>query len=111
MTAQTLVVDTDPVLISGAGTIDLGSQTLDLRFQGRPKHPRLRVRSALLVRGTLAHPAISIDPKKPAAQAGAAVALGVLLTPVAAMLAFVDPGLAKDADCAALLAQARSGGK
>jgi len=27
------------------------------------------------------------------------------------MLAFVDPGLAKDADCAALLAQARSGGK
>jgi len=111
LNAQTLVVDTDPVLISGAGTIDLGSQTLDLRFQGRPKHPRLRVRSALLVRGTLAHPAISIDPKKPAAQAGAAVALGVLLTPVAAMLAFVDPGLAKDADCAALLAQARSGGK
>jgi hypothetical protein len=35
----------------------------------------------------------------------------VLLRPVAAMLAFVDPGLAKDADCAALLAQARSGGK
>jgi hypothetical protein len=36
---------------------------------------------------------------------------GVLLTPVAAMLAFVDPGLTKDADCAALLAQARTGGK
>jgi hypothetical protein len=35
----------------------------------------------------------------------------MLLTPVAALLAFVDPGLAKDADCAALLAQARSGGK
>jgi len=43
--------------------------------------------------------------------AGGAIALGVLLTPVAAMLAFVDPGLAKDADCATLLAQARSGGK
>ena len=43
--------------------------------------------------------------------AGGALALGVLLTPVAAMLAFVDPGLAKDADCTALLAQARSGGK
>jgi uncharacterized protein involved in outer membrane biogenesis len=111
LTAQTLVVDTDPVLISGAGTIDLGSQALDLRLQGRPKQPRLRVRSALLVRGTLAHPSISIDPKKPAAQAGGAIALGVLLSPVAAMLAFVDPGLAKDADCAALLAQAGSGGK
>jgi hypothetical protein len=111
LSAQTLVIDTDPVLISGEGTIDLDSETLDLRFQGRPKHPRLRVRAPVLVRGPLRHPSFSIDPKKPAAQAGSAIALGVLLTPVAAMLAFVDPGLAKDADCAALLAQARSGGQ
>ena len=108
LTAQTPVIDTEPVLITGEGTIDLGSETLDLRFQGRPKHPRLRVRAPLLVRGTLAHPSFSIDPKKPAAQAGGAVALGMLLTPVAAVLAFVDPGLAKDADCAALLAQGRA---
>jgi AsmA family protein len=111
LTAQSLVIDTEPVLITGEGTIDLGSETLDLRFQGRPKHPRLRLRAPLLVRGTLRHPSFGVDPKKPAAQAGGAVALGVLLTPVAAMLAFVDPGLAKDADCTALLAQARSGGK
>jgi uncharacterized protein involved in outer membrane biogenesis len=111
LTAQSLVIDTEPVLITGEGTIDLGSETLDLRFQGRPKHPRLRVRAPLLVRGTLGHPSFRVDPKKPAAQAGGAIALGVLLSPVAAMLAFVDPGLAKDADCTALLAQARSGGK
>jgi uncharacterized protein involved in outer membrane biogenesis len=111
LTAQTLMIDTDPVVIAGEGTIDLGSETLDLRLQGRPKHPRLRVRAPLLVRGTLGHPSFSIDPEKPAAQAGGAIALGMLLTPVAAMLAFVDPGLAKDADCAALLAQARSGGQ
>jgi uncharacterized protein involved in outer membrane biogenesis len=111
LTAQTLMIDTDPVVIAGEGTIDLGSETLDLRLQGRPKHPRLRVRAPLLVRGTLGHPSFSIDPAKPAAQAGGAIALGMLLTPVAAMLAFVDPGLAKDADCAALLAQARSAGQ
>jgi AsmA family protein len=111
LTAQTLMLDTEPVLITGEGTVDLSSETLDLRFQGRPKHPRLRMRAALLARGTLSHPAFSIDAKKTAAQAGGAIALGVLLTPVAAMLAFVDPGLAKDADCAALLAQARAGGK
>jgi uncharacterized protein involved in outer membrane biogenesis len=109
--ARTLVVDTEPVLITGGGTIDLDSETLDLQFQGRPKQPRLRVRAPLLVRGTLRHPSFSVDAKKPAAQTGAAIALGVLLTPVAAMLAFVDPGLAKDADCAALLAQARPGSK
>ena len=34
------------------------------------------------------------------------MALGTLLTPLAAILAFVDPGLAKDQDCSQLLAQA-----
>jgi uncharacterized protein involved in outer membrane biogenesis len=108
LTAQRLLLDTEPVVITGEGTIELDSEALDLRFQGRPKHPTLRVRSALLVRGTLAHPSLSIEAGKPVAQVGGAIALGMLLTPVAAMLAFVDPGLAKDADCAALLAQVKS---
>ena len=34
---------------------------------------------------------------------------GALLTPVAALLAFVDGGLAKDANCAALIGQAEQG--
>ncbi|HEY0746063.1 MAG TPA: hypothetical protein VGD63_05140 [Steroidobacteraceae bacterium] len=34
---------------------------------------------------------------------------GALLTPVAAVLAFVDGGLAKDANCAALLGRAEQG--
>jgi uncharacterized protein involved in outer membrane biogenesis len=111
LSSQTLVIDTEPVLITGGGSIDLGSEGLDLRFEGRPKRPRLRVRAPLLVRGTLRHPSFSIEAKKPAAQASGAVALGMLLTPVAAILAFVDPGLARDAACAELLAQARSGAK
>ncbi len=111
LSAQTLVLDTDSVLITGEGTIALGSESLDLRFKGRPKHPRLRVHAPVLVRGTFRHPRFSIEARNPVAQAGGAVALGVLLTPVAAMLAFVDPGLARDTDCAALIAQAKSGEK
>lgn len=111
LTAQRLLVDTDPVLITGDGTIDMDSEALDLKLVGRPKHPRLRVRAPLLVHGTLKHPTFSTDPKKPMAQAAGAIALGVLLTPVAAMLAFVDPGLAKDSDCGALLAEVRKGEK
>jgi hypothetical protein len=38
-------------------------------------------------------------------QAGTGTVLGALLTPVAAILAFVDPGRAKDANCPDLLAQ------
>jgi len=35
----------------------------------------------------------------------------VLLTPVAAALAFIDPGLAKDKDCSTVLSQAHEGVK
>jgi uncharacterized protein involved in outer membrane biogenesis len=103
LTTQTLVLDTEPVLITGDGAIHLDSETLDLTLKGQPKHMRLRLRSPLSIRGTLAHPSIGIEPGKAVAQAGAAVALGLVLTPPAAALAFVDPGLAKDANCAALL--------
>jgi hypothetical protein len=36
-----------------------------------------------------------------------APALGALLSPIAALLPFVDPGLAEDANCGALIASAR----
>jgi hypothetical protein len=44
------------------------------------------------------------------AQAGAAVGLGAVLSPLAAILPFLAPGGAHDANCAALLAQARAAG-
>jgi hypothetical protein len=39
-------------------------------------------------------------------QGAVAAALGALVTPVAAIIAFVDPGLAKDQNCAAMIAEA-----
>jgi AsmA family protein len=39
-----------------------------------------------------------------------ATALGVLATPLAAVIAFIDPGLAKDADCSQLIAEAERQG-
>jgi AsmA family protein len=59
----------------------------------------------VLLRGTLVHPAIAVQARNAAAQTAAAVALSAVLTPLAGVLAFVDPGLAKDADCASLQAQ------
>jgi AsmA family protein len=47
-----------------------------------------------------------IDAGKLAEQGAVATALGALLTPLAAVIAFVDPGLAKNKDCAASVAQA-----
>jgi uncharacterized protein involved in outer membrane biogenesis len=84
LTAQSLIVDTDPVLITGAGQIQLDSETLDLAFRGHPKKLRLlRLRSPLMVRGTLLHPSISIDTGQ-------------------SSLVLIDPGSAKDVDCDSL---------
>jgi AsmA family protein len=108
LTARTLLADTDPALITGSGQVHLDPATLDLTLRGRPKHPRLVLHSEIRVQGSLTHP--DIRPNTPAvlAQSAAAVALGTVLSPVAAVLAFVNPGLAHDADCAALIAQAHT---
>jgi uncharacterized protein involved in outer membrane biogenesis len=110
-TARTLVIDTDPTVITGQGMIHFDSDSLDFTLQGHPKHLSvLRVRSPVLIRGTLTHPSISIAPRNALAQAGAAIALGVVATPLAAALAFVDPGLATDANCTGLMSDARAEG-
>ena len=108
--ATTFVIDTTNVLVTGEGQLDLKNEVLDLSLRGQPKKARiLRLRTPITVRGSLLQPKIGVQPGKLAAQTGGAVALGTLLTPVAALLAFVDGGLAKDANCAALLSQAEQG--
>jgi uncharacterized protein involved in outer membrane biogenesis len=53
VTSQSLIVDTDSVLVTGKGEIHLDSESLDLAVRGRPKGWRLiRLRSPLLIRGT-----------------------------------------------------------
>jgi len=106
--AQTLVVDTDVVLARGTGSLNLGTETLDLRIDGDSKRPRLlRLWTPITVRGSLAAPRVGIDVGSTIAQGGVVGALAAVVAPVAALLAFVDPGLAKDADCGALIAGAR----
>jgi uncharacterized protein involved in outer membrane biogenesis len=108
LNGEHLLIDTEPVLIAGSGGIDLATETLDLQLNGHPKKLRLgRLRTPLYVQGPVAHPSFSMDRSRLLGQAGAAVAIGLAVTPVAAVLALVDPGLAKDADCATLISQVR----
>jgi uncharacterized protein involved in outer membrane biogenesis len=106
LSARTVVFDTDKALITMTGDAQIDTEALDFRLRGHPKSATLALHSAVAVRGTLAHPEFRLAGDDAAGQAGAAAALGVTLTPVAALLAFVNPGLAHDADCEALLASA-----
>ena len=88
LTAQDIVADTEPVLITGSGQIQFDTETLDLTLQGEPKELRLfHWRSPVLIKGTLSHPAIDIHARK---------------------FELVDTGKARDADCGSLIASADS---
>jgi uncharacterized protein involved in outer membrane biogenesis len=108
MRAQNIVFDTTDVKITGRGDIELGPEDLDLSIKGEPKKLRLtRLRTPIEINGKIMKPKIGVDVGKTVKQGAIATALGAALTPFAAIIAFVDPGLAKDENCAALLSTAQ----
>ncbi len=62
---------------------------------------------SITVRGPLTAPNVGVDAGSLITQGGAVGVLAAVIAPVAALFAFVDPGLAKDANCGALIAGAR----
>jgi hypothetical protein len=55
-------------------------------------------------------PSVGLNVGDTVKQGAVAAALGTVLTPLAAVIAFVDPGLAKDQNCAQMIAEADSKG-
>ena len=111
MNAENITFDTQDVLIKGFGNINLGPEELHLEIRGEPKKIRLtRLRTPIEIRGHLADPSFGLNVASTAKQGAVAAALGALVTPVAAIIAFVDPGLAKDQNCSAMIAEADSKG-
>jgi uncharacterized protein involved in outer membrane biogenesis len=105
--ADRIVFDTGPVLGQGSGTIDLRTERMDLRIEGKPKKFRIgSLNAPITAKGPLTAPKVGLDAGKALGQGGVAAALGAVLSPLAAILPFVDPGLAKDAACGALVAEA-----
>jgi uncharacterized protein involved in outer membrane biogenesis len=102
--ARTIVFDTETMLIEGKGTVSLRDETLDLDITGDPKEPRLiRVAAPISIEGRLRSPRVGVEVED-AADQGLAALLATIAAPIAAVLPFIDPGLADDANCAALLA-------
>jgi AsmA family protein len=85
LTAKSLVLDTEPVLIAGEGFVKLDTENLDLILRGYPKNMRiLQLRAPIAIRGTLKAPSVGIEAHD-------------------SKLVLIDPGKAKDADCESLL--------
>jgi hypothetical protein len=111
LSADRLVIDTDPVLIDGGGFINLDTETLGFQVRGHPKKFQLvRLLAPITLKGPMLSPKLGVQKGQAIAQGGAGLALGALLSPLAVLLPFVDAGLAKDANCTSLMAEGKAQG-
>jgi len=111
LSVRRIVLDTGVVLVAGAGDIDMRNETIDLRLAGKPKKFRLiRIAAPITVKGRWEAPKLGVDVGKAAGQLAVSGLLGALVSPAALLLPFVSPGLAHNADCAALVAAAHAEG-
>ena len=110
LNAQRLIIDTDPVLSTGTGWINLRDETLSLRLTGKPKKFQLlRLMAPITVKGSLQAPKFGADLGKAIGQLAVGGLLAAVVSPLALILPFVSPGLAHNADCGALEAQSGGG--
>lgn len=108
LNSKTFVLDTNDSTLVGNVGIDLKQEKIEARLDAKPKdNSLLSARIPITLSGKLKSPRIGLDAEKTGARGAAAIALGALLTPFAALLAFVDTGDAKDTDCHALISAAK----
>jgi uncharacterized protein involved in outer membrane biogenesis len=102
-----LIMDTEVEKVVGDGSVDLARERYDLTLNGESKRPSiLALRGPIVVQGTFKSPRVQPAMGPIAARVGASVALGVALTPIAALLPLIDAGGHEDADCGALMKEA-----
>jgi uncharacterized protein involved in outer membrane biogenesis len=105
---RTLVADTSAVNIQGRGNVNFHDEQYDLHIKADSKKPSpLALKGPIAIAGTFKHPDVRPVIEKEAARVGAAIALGILATPLAALLPLIDLGNAENSDCGALIKNAR----
>jgi uncharacterized protein involved in outer membrane biogenesis len=111
LTADRIEMDTGVVQVNGSGDIDLRDETVNLKLAGKPKKISIvRLNAPITLTGRLDGVKVGVDVAPAIPQVAGAVALGVLAAPLAAILPFVEPGLARNADCQALVDGAQAQG-
>jgi hypothetical protein len=109
MQTEALVLETSDATITGKGEIDLGEETLALELLAHPKDPSVLTASTpVRIEGTFKEPKVDLVSEELAEKSLAALALGVLLPVVGAVLPFIEQGETKDSNCGRLIADAKA---
>ena len=107
--ADPILIDTKKNVILGRGGFSFRNEAVDLAVRADAKTFSLfSGQSPVGVNGWFAQPAINPISGDLVGRAGAGLGLAVVATPVAGLLAFIDPGDAKAAACGPVLSGARA---
>lgn len=105
--ADPILIDTQKNVMLGRGGFSFRNEAIDLAFRADSKKFSLfSGQSPVGIGGYFARPSIDVISPELLARAGAGLGLGVLASPFASVIAFVDIGDAKAADCGPVLAGA-----
>ncbi len=112
LNTRTLLIDTTEANVIGSGSIDLRNESINYKVRTDPKHFAVgKLNVPIDITGLLKSPSVLPDPGSLAVRGGAAVALGVLLTPLAALLPTIQLGLGHDTDCTKTIAAVGNEGR
>ncbi|HEY2133188.1 MAG TPA: AsmA family protein [Acetobacteraceae bacterium] len=103
LSTRTLLLDTSQAVISGSGTIDLGTERLNYQLKTKSKHFTIASLPAPIgIGGTFKNPSIGPDLASLGARGGAATGLGILAAPLA-LLPTIQFGVGDADRCGPLL--------
>jgi AsmA family protein len=97
---RALMVNTNEGNLVGAGTVDLKNETIQFQITQQPKHFSIGAFHAPInIDGSLKDPSVGPDKLQLAGRAAASVALGVVATPLGALLPTVQLGIGAPDTC------------
>jgi uncharacterized protein involved in outer membrane biogenesis len=103
-TVRTAMLDTSEARVIGAGSVNLHDETLHMTLETDAKHFSVgSLNTPINVRGTLASPSVLPQVGPLALRGAAAVGLGIVGTPLAALLPTIQFGTGEDGACARLI--------
>lgn len=108
MDTRLFLIDTSEANLIGNGRLDFGDEALDFHLHTEPKRPNIGSLAApIRIGGSLKAPSVYPEPKSLMGRGATAAAMGIFLTPLAALIPTIQLGLGEDHDCQALLDRVR----
>ena len=109
LNTQTFLVDTSEAKIGMTGGANLRTEGLDFTLRSETKHFSVgSLNTPIDISGTFKSPHVRPQVKELALRGGAAIALGIVATPLAALIPTIQFGTGEDNACAGLLRKAEA---